>query len=212
SKSKCSITNSMIMSLFFFSSRRRHTRSKRDWSSDVCSSDLAHEPGAQGPGDREPGGPFRALPAAPSALRARGTADGAGAVEQQRPRRLDPPLRPQHGRARDGTAAPVPRRHGRRRQPGTRVGSGVTIGLFALFALALLVLALAGRRLVRWSTPVLVRAPRLASTLLLGTLAVWSVAAVVLSVALAGLAQGPQLLVGPAGDVCQRCLSAASPF
>src|SRR5207249_8230331 len=28
---------------FFFSSRRRHTRSKRDWSSDVCSSDLSDE-------------------------------------------------------------------------------------------------------------------------------------------------------------------------
>src|SRR6266704_3991983 len=28
------------MIVFFFSSRRRHTRSKRDWSSDVCSSDL----------------------------------------------------------------------------------------------------------------------------------------------------------------------------
>src|SRR5699024_12023137 len=28
---------------FFFSSRRRHTRSKRDWSSDVCSSDLKVE-------------------------------------------------------------------------------------------------------------------------------------------------------------------------
>src|SRR6266496_1242313 len=27
-------------SFFFFSSRRRHTRSLRDWSSDVCSSDL----------------------------------------------------------------------------------------------------------------------------------------------------------------------------
>src|SRR5690606_40874016 len=27
---------------FFFSSRRRHTRLSRDWSSDVCSSDLAH--------------------------------------------------------------------------------------------------------------------------------------------------------------------------
>src|SRR5207249_6163683 len=27
-------------SIFFFSSRRRHTISKRDWSSDVCSSDL----------------------------------------------------------------------------------------------------------------------------------------------------------------------------
>src|SRR5437868_12753869 len=26
--------------IFFFSSRRRHTISKRDWSSDVCSSDL----------------------------------------------------------------------------------------------------------------------------------------------------------------------------
>src|SRR5690606_39378375 len=26
--------------LFFFSSRRRHTRFSRDWSSDVCSSDL----------------------------------------------------------------------------------------------------------------------------------------------------------------------------
>src|SRR5699024_3652415 len=29
-----------IYFIFFFSSRRRHTRSKRDWSSDVCSSDL----------------------------------------------------------------------------------------------------------------------------------------------------------------------------
>src|SRR6266496_2910312 len=29
-----------MMFSFFFSSRRRHTRSLRDWSSDVCSSDL----------------------------------------------------------------------------------------------------------------------------------------------------------------------------
>src|SRR5699024_11662389 len=29
------------------SSRRRHTRSKRDWSSDVCSSDLSSGPGGQ---------------------------------------------------------------------------------------------------------------------------------------------------------------------
>src|SRR6266496_6228672 len=29
---------------FFFSSRRRHTRSLRDWSSDVCSSDLGRSP------------------------------------------------------------------------------------------------------------------------------------------------------------------------
>src|SRR5207253_4330548 len=29
--------------VFFFSSRRRHTRWPRDWSSDVCSSDLKDE-------------------------------------------------------------------------------------------------------------------------------------------------------------------------
>src|SRR5690625_3220837 len=31
-----------FFSLFFFSSRRRHTRWPRDWSSDVCSSDLRY--------------------------------------------------------------------------------------------------------------------------------------------------------------------------
>src|SRR5690606_40370385 len=29
-----------LLFFFFFSSRRRHTRFSRDWSSDVCSSDL----------------------------------------------------------------------------------------------------------------------------------------------------------------------------
>src|SRR6266849_8475124 len=32
--------NGLLFFFFFFSSRRRHTRSTRDWSSDVCSSDL----------------------------------------------------------------------------------------------------------------------------------------------------------------------------
>src|SRR6266542_5546111 len=32
------------MIFFFFSSRRRHTRCYRDWSSDVCSSDLTKGP------------------------------------------------------------------------------------------------------------------------------------------------------------------------
>src|SRR2546429_6190700 len=31
---------SLLWFFFFFSSRRRHTRCSRDWSSDVCSSDL----------------------------------------------------------------------------------------------------------------------------------------------------------------------------
>src|SRR5439155_12464854 len=34
----------LIFFFFFFSSRRRHTRWPRDWSSDVCSSDL-HDSG-----------------------------------------------------------------------------------------------------------------------------------------------------------------------
>src|SRR5690606_40364287 len=59
--------------VFFFSSRRRHTRFSRDWSSDVCSSDL---PSAGGPGQRpcrrpdclvtaggSPGGGRRSAPA-----------------------------------------------------------------------------------------------------------------------------------------------------
>src|SRR5206468_4371476 len=36
----------LLIFFFFFSSRRRHTRSDRDWSSDVCSSDLGLNFGA----------------------------------------------------------------------------------------------------------------------------------------------------------------------
>src|SRR5437870_7619640 len=38
----CRLVKATVLSLFifFFSSRRRHTRWPRDWSSDVCSSDL----------------------------------------------------------------------------------------------------------------------------------------------------------------------------
>src|SRR5690606_39907996 len=35
-----SVVLMQFLCLFFFSSRRRHTRFSRDWSSDVCSSDL----------------------------------------------------------------------------------------------------------------------------------------------------------------------------
>src|SRR6266498_1846273 len=37
------------MMCFFFSSRRRHTRCGRDWSSDVCSSDLGCDTWSFGP-------------------------------------------------------------------------------------------------------------------------------------------------------------------
>src|SRR5690606_39563878 len=36
----CKPAVSPVVCYFFFSSRRRHTRFSRDWSSDVCSSDL----------------------------------------------------------------------------------------------------------------------------------------------------------------------------
>src|SRR2546429_2878594 len=38
-----SILSTLCIWFFFFSSRRRHTRCSRDWSSDVCSSDLRME-------------------------------------------------------------------------------------------------------------------------------------------------------------------------
>src|SRR3712207_6897044 len=47
----------VFMICFFFSSRRRHTRYWRDWSSDVCSSDLKS---AQREGEHEQKGTGRA--------------------------------------------------------------------------------------------------------------------------------------------------------
>src|SRR3712207_9578619 len=44
------------MYFFFFSSRRRHTRYWRDWSSDVCSSDLADEAAAEQAEHHDEGG------------------------------------------------------------------------------------------------------------------------------------------------------------
>src|SRR5204863_3049667 len=41
----CSFFLLSFFFFFFFSSRRRHTRSLRDWSSDVCSSDLRADAG-----------------------------------------------------------------------------------------------------------------------------------------------------------------------
>src|SRR5215217_6068138 len=97
---------------FFFSSRRRHTRYWRDWSSDVCSSDLhrlkvtaKHERGSRS----EPRG-FRGHKARPvaRARRAGGARWTAGRVvgarrgaqarhavprERRRPRPRPPPLR-----------------------------------------------------------------------------------------------------------------------
>src|SRR5690606_10651125 len=44
----------LICLFIFFSSRRRHTRFSRDWSSDVCSSDLAANPTLLAADPRDP--------------------------------------------------------------------------------------------------------------------------------------------------------------
>src|SRR5439155_11649370 len=74
--------------LFFFSSRRRHTRWPRDWSSDVCSSDLGTTPRAPASGSaRAPaasaGRPTGSSPAA--ARRGRATGSRGGAARAGRP-------------------------------------------------------------------------------------------------------------------------------
>src|SRR5690606_39545449 len=69
-----------ICLFFFFSSRRRHTRFSRDWSSDVCSSDLSpfRSPvkGCVG------GGAGVALPVGPFVVRGGGAVSGSSESEQ----------------------------------------------------------------------------------------------------------------------------------
>src|SRR5690606_40518609 len=64
--------------LFFFSSRRRHTRFSRDWSSDVCSSDL----NTQGAGGRGSGGNRLANRRADDQLAAKGAEPAAQGQRQ----------------------------------------------------------------------------------------------------------------------------------
>src|SRR5258707_15544178 len=71
-----------MLFFFFFSSRRRHTRYWRDWSSDVCSSDLPVRPRSR----------VRRRPAARGLCR-------AGLAAWKRPQT---PARPAPGRGRTG--------------------------------------------------------------------------------------------------------------
>src|SRR6266508_1058487 len=85
---------SRLFFCFFFSSRRRHTRWPRDWSSDVCSSDLPVVDGARpgrspGPDAREqdPGHPRRRKPRrAAGVLRRRGDELRGHGRDRGRPR------------------------------------------------------------------------------------------------------------------------------
>src|SRR6266480_5817072 len=79
---------------FFFSSRRRHTRLTCDWSSDVCSSDLASPPSAK-----------------TSRARDRPCAPRAGRPNPRRLRERREPLPPsRHGAAQRASPPPCPPR------------------------------------------------------------------------------------------------------
>src|SRR5438309_8287383 len=107
--------------LFFFSSRRRHTRWNCDWSSDVCSSDLNHAVGGALRGD----GGIR------QCLRARGVGSRLRAARRRQYRRPDA-QHPYCDRARDLQGRVRVRHcarlradgHRRRRQRRARLAAG----------------------------------------------------------------------------------------
>lgn len=82
----------------------------------------------------------------------------------------------------------------------------------ALLAAALVTTAISGPRLVRSAAPALMRVPNTAVGLLLGAGALWLLALAALSLMLTWLVNGPDVLPSGLSGVCQRCLTAASPF
>src|SRR5688500_20193336 len=71
-----SLMGRFFASRYFFSSRRRHTRLQGDWSSDVCSSDLATSP-TRGPR------PTKASPPSPSPAPSGATTSRLSVVEER---------------------------------------------------------------------------------------------------------------------------------
>src|SRR5699024_1657787 len=130
--------------------------------------------------------------------------DAGGAGQRRGPGGLDPPLRRRHRRRRPPTAARLPRREGRLRM-------SLLIGGACIAALAV-ILAWAGPALIRAAAPVLMRVPRLAVAALLSLPLLTGAVVSALSLMAAWLLKGPDVLPMPIGDVCQRCLIAASPF
>src|SRR5690606_40610011 len=94
---------------FFFSSRRRHTRFSRDWSSDVCSSDLEPPPHA-------PCAPLPPSPHAPCARRPKPT------VPSRPPRSL--PSRAQQQQQQQLAPFPLQQPRSEERRVGKECSSG----------------------------------------------------------------------------------------
>src|SRR3989449_7583071 len=112
-----------MLVFFFFSSRRRHTRCSRDWSSDVCSSDLAarsravRRPGGGSGGGRRAwrrGARERAAARWPARVRHQGAVAGADGGDRA--------ARPVARGARHA-AGPRAHDHHRDRAPGSEAGA-----------------------------------------------------------------------------------------
>lgn len=89
----------------------------------------------------------------------------------------------------------------------------MTAGVFGAAVLAaVLGLALGGPYLLRSAAPMLVRAPRVATAVILSAVAVWLGALLAIGPVLAWTATGPALIPAGAAAVCRRCLDAATPF
>lgn len=84
--------------------------------------------------------------------------------------------------------------------------------LVLLLGLGVVAVGAGGAWMVRRSAPVLVRVPRLAAALLLATAALWVLTLLALGPMLSWVNDGPAVLTGTAGEVCQRCLASANPF
>ena len=86
-----------------------------------------------------------------------------------------------------------------------------TVAAVALAA-GLVASAVFGPLALRRSAPALMRAPRAAVFVVVAGAVAWAVALVALGLVITWVSTGPALLTGNAGEICQRCLAAASPF
>ena len=83
----------------------------------------------------------------------------------------------------------------------------------ALLTVTVIVSGLAGGTLIRKAAPALMLKPRVAVAVLLATVSVWLVGFAALGPMLAWGLSGPShLMPGNIGEVCQRCLDAATPL
>src|SRR5699024_4324867 len=122
---------------------------------------------------------------------------------------LNPALRPRYARRRALHAAPLP-------QPVPHTEQGLIMSLAvaaAVFTAVLALMGVFGSPIIRWAAPTLMRTPRIAVAALSAVLALWLLGIAAIGPMLAWVTTSSSaLLPGRAGEICQRCLDAASPL